>query len=150
MITNLDYEQIVEHMLRNVVREVLLITKEQGLPGEHHFYISFLTRHKDVELPDILLKTYPHEMPVVLQNQFYDLTVSEKDFSVVLSFNNVDHKIRVPFDAVTSFSDPHAKFGLKFEEKEDIEDVEEEPPVQDIHQEQGESNVVTLDAFRKK
>jgi uncharacterized protein len=110
----LRYDMMVEKALRGVVREALAVAAERGLPGSHHFYITFRTDMASVEIPDSLKAQYPHEMTIVLEHQFWDLQVDERQFSVTLSFRNLPQRLTVPFAAVTAFSDPSVKFGLEF------------------------------------
>ena len=109
-----DYERIVQDGLRRVVRSVLQEVSQRGLEDPHHFYISFRTDYPGVELPAFVKRANPEEITVVLQHQFWDLSVSDDSFSVVLSFQDTPHKIRVPFYAVLSFMDPGVRFGLHF------------------------------------
>ena len=113
----LDYQYLANRALRGVVREVLSITEELGsAPGEHHFYIEFLTQADGVEIPDHLVETYPERMTIVLQHQFKDLSVTDEGFSVTLWFKGQPAPLTIPYDAVTSFADPSVNFGLRFDE----------------------------------
>lgn len=109
-----NYDQLFEGTLHNVVRMVLDRIAEEGLPDDHHFYISFRTGHAGVTIPDHLLNRYPDEMTIVLQNQFWNLKVLDESFEVTLSFNNIQERVIVPFAAITSFVDPSVRFGLQF------------------------------------
>jgi uncharacterized protein len=124
----LRYDLMIESALRDVVRETLSTVAKNGLPGEHHFYITFLTHFPGVEIPDYLKKQYPEEMTIVLQYQFFGLKLSEDGFSVSLSFNNVKERLHIPLEAITTFADPSVNFALQFqtggEEIEDGEDAE--------------------------
>lgn len=112
---SIDYQALVQEALRGVVRAALrLVEKEGRLPGAHHFYIAFHTRHPGVKVSEAILQRYPQEMTIVLQHQFWDLHVGEEDFQVTLSFNNVSEKLSVPFAAVKNFFDPSTRFGLQF------------------------------------
>ena len=112
----LDYDYLTQKALRNVIADVLTITAEMGeAPGEHHFYIEFLTQAPGVSLPDHLIETYPDRMTIVLQHQFSNLKVEDEGFSVTLSFKGKPSNLEIPFDAVTSFADPSVKFGLRFD-----------------------------------
>jgi uncharacterized protein len=111
----LRYDKMVEQALRSVVRESIQNAAKNGLPGEHHFYISFHTGFEGVEIPDYLKKQYPEEMTIVLQYQFIGLKVEPDHFSVTLSFNNVKERLRVPFAAITTFADPAVNFALQFQ-----------------------------------
>jgi uncharacterized protein len=98
-----------------VLRRVLTDAAEHGLPGEHHFFITFLSTAEGVKLSPRLLAQYPEEMTVILQHQFWDLTVTEDRFEVGLSFGGIPERLVVPFNSIKSFSDPAAPFGLQFE-----------------------------------
>ncbi len=113
-ITTLSYERMVEDALRGVLREALRITAKQGLPGAHHFYITFDTTAPGVQISASLKALHPNEMTIVLQHQFWDLQVEEERFAIGLSFHGVQQRLSIPFAAVTAFADPHAKFGLQF------------------------------------
>ena len=111
---SINYELLVEDSLRTVVRGALAIVQEYGLPGECHFYITFRTQAVGVQLDDTLKEGNPQEMTIVLQHQFWDLTVEENQFSVGLSFSGIQHQLVIPFSAVTHFTDPSVGFGLQF------------------------------------
>jgi len=111
----LRYDRMVEDALRSVVRRALIHVGREGLPGNHHFYITFRTDHKDAEIPAALRERYPGEMTIVLQHQFWGLEVDEDQFCVTLSFADVPHRLVVPFAAVTAFADPSVRFGLQFD-----------------------------------
>lgn len=110
----IDYEYLVEEALRSVVRKSLKLVEEDGLFGETHFYITFMTTHSGVAIDSALLADHPETMTIVLQYQFADLTVANDHFSVTLFFGGKPSPMRIPFDAVTSFSDPSVGFGLQF------------------------------------
>lgn len=111
----LRYDRMVEDALRSVVRRALVHVAERGLPGSHHFYITFRTDHSDSDIPQALRDRYPGEMTIVLQHQFWGLEVDEDKFCVTLSFADVPHRLVVPFAAVTAFADPSVRFGLQFD-----------------------------------
>jgi hypothetical protein len=118
------YDLLVQDALKGVVRKVLIDAKD-GLPGEHHFYISFQTDFPGVRLSNRLREKYPQEMTIVLQHQFWDLNVTEHTFEVGLSFSGIPERLLIPFDALTGFFDPSVQFGLKFDSQdEDAEDEE--------------------------
>jgi len=156
----IPYDEIINDALRAVVGHVLSEVAVSGLPGKHHFYIAFKTQYPGVDIPKHLLERYPDEMTIVINNRFWDLQVEEDHFSVGLSFNQVPAKLVVPFDAVVGFVDPSVNFALQFQPKD--ADGEMQIDEQDEEEEEGEapapppapitdgSNVVTLDAFRKK
>jgi hypothetical protein len=165
------YDILAQDALRGVVRKVLSEVARTGLPGEHHFYISFLTRAPGVRISSRLLSQYPEEMTIVLQHQYWDLQVTEHAFEVGLSFNGVPERLLVPFAALKGFLDPSVQFGLQFEVIQRPEmalaeaaEQEEEPaekpaagpaaktepePAKD-EAPAGEAQIVSLDAFRKK
>jgi uncharacterized protein len=109
------YDLLVQEALKGVVRKVLTEAGKDGLPGDHHFYVSFRTDFPGAKLSARLREKYPQEMTIVLQHQFWDLIINEQTFEVGLSFSGVPEKLVVPFDAVTGFFDPSVQFGLKFE-----------------------------------
>ena len=115
----LRYDLLVQEALKGVVRRVLTDAAKDGLPGEHHFYISFRTDKAGVRLSSRLRERYPEDMTIVLQHQFSGLTVTDQAFEVGLSFSNVPERLRIPFDALTGFFDPSVQFGLKFETQDD-------------------------------
>jgi hypothetical protein len=110
----LRYEQMMQQALRGVMREALSHVAAQGLPGQHHFYITFRTEHPGVLIPDSLRRKFPREMTIVLQYQFWGLAVDDGGFEVTLSFDSKHERLVVPFMAVTAFVDPSAQFGLQF------------------------------------
>lgn len=131
-IPGFNYEEMVEDALRGVLRRALEMTIEEGLPGEHHFYITFSTEAPGVKIADRLRAQHPETMTIVLQHQFHDLLVSQDMFSVRLSFGGRMETLEIPFSAVTAFADPHAKFGLQFhvgllddEDDDDLADFED-------------------------
>ncbi len=165
--TIIDYEELVQDALRSVVKHVLDEAAKKGLPGGHHFYVSFATSHPGVDLPDYLHDLYPDDITIVLQHEFWDLVVEDKTFSVTLCFNDVHERLTIPFDSIISFVDPSVKFGLQFTPTES--DFMEEEPVVDEKpakaktsknkqkadaapkEKEGDgSNIVTLDSFRRK
>lgn len=113
------YDLLVQDALKGVVRKVLTDATRHGLPGEHHFYISFLTGHPGVHLSNRLREKYPQEMTIVVQHQFWDLHVGESAFEIGLSFSNIPERLHIPFDALTGFFDPSVQFGLKFNSNDD-------------------------------
>jgi hypothetical protein len=112
---HIRYDVLARDALRGVLRRVLADAAEHGLPGEHHFFITFLSTADGVKLSPRLLAQYPEEMTIILQHQFWDLDVSEDRFEVGLSFGGVPERLLVPFNAIKSFFDPSVQFGLQFE-----------------------------------
>lgn len=109
------YDVLVQQALRSVVRKVLADGARDGLPGAHHFYISFDTHAAGVKITQRLRDMYPEEMTIVLQHQYWDLSVGETGFEVNLSFEKIPERLIIPYEAITGFFDPSVKFGLKFE-----------------------------------
>lgn len=161
--TKIDYEIMVQDALRNVMRESLSIVARTGsLPGNHHMYISFHTNFPGVDLPEYLHDEYPEEITIVLQYEFWDLEVEKDRFHVTLCFNDIHERLTIPFAAISSFVDPSVKFGLQFDVDLAVREIPAEietekkkraprkkAKTEEVHVE-GDSNVITLDAFRKK
>jgi uncharacterized protein len=150
----LDYAGFLQDALREMVRRVLEHVAEEGMPGEHHFFIGFRTDHPDVRMPAFLRDQYPEEIRIILQNQFWDLEVDEEAFSVSLSFAAARQRLTVPFGALTEFRDPAANLLLAFEpgrgagimaEPEPPPEPEPEPP-----KPSGPGSVVQFERRRKK
>ena len=112
------YDALVDDALRSVVRRVLRQVADKGLPGSHHFYISFRSTDPGVTLPEYLRAKYPEEMTIVLQHQYWDLIIGEESFEVTVSFNKQQERIKVPFAALSAFVDPSVRFGLQFDRKD--------------------------------
>lgn len=158
----LRYDRMVERALRGVVRDALTLVSQQGLPADHHFYITFATRHAGVQIPRYLYEQYADEMTIVLQYQFYGLDVEADRFGVTLSFGGKHERLVVPFAAITTFADPAVNFALQFQTAGDDEDdllAEKELSPMTTPEDEGtgegqptddDGNVVTLDSFRKK
>ncbi|OPY94817.1 hypothetical protein A5906_11240 [Bradyrhizobium sacchari] len=167
---HIRYDVLARDALRGVLRKVLTDAASHGLPGEHHFFITFVSKAEGVKLSSRLLAQYPEEMTIILQHQFWDLTVLEDRFEVGLSFGGIPERLVVPFSAIKSFLDPSVKFGLQFDTSdvaevapenlpaapaassvsvpaaaEKVETTEEPTPPN-----QGGAEVVRLDRFRKK
>lgn len=121
------YDEMVEEALRGVLRKALTITARQGLPGDHHFYITFQSQHPGVQMAASLRAQHPDSMTIVLQNQFWDLVVDDDHFAVTLSFGGRRERIAIPFAAITAFADPHATFGLQFQNRDDDDDPWADP-----------------------
>jgi hypothetical protein len=116
------YDLQVQEALRGVVRKVLADASRDGLPGEHHFYITFRTQAQGVDLSNRLRDQYPEEMTIILQYQFWDLKVDDEGFEVGLHFKNIPERLHIPFEAISGFYDPSVQFGLKFEAQGDESD----------------------------
>lgn len=144
----INYDKLVEKSLKNVVIEALRIAADEGLPGEHHYYISFKTNHPVARISAQLLNQYPEDMTIVLQHQFANLMLGDTYFEVDLSFSGIPQTLRIPYDAITYFADPHAKFALSFSyEEQNIIDIEEETQTIEAS---APAPVISLDEYRKK
>jgi hypothetical protein len=148
----LQYDRMVEGALRSVVREALAEAAKRGLPGDHHFYVTFRTKAPGVVLPHYLTAEFPDEMTIVLQHQFWDLTVDDVDLAVTLSFRGKNERLRIPLMAITAFADPSVNFGLKFVAEAATTPAEKPAPATTAEPTATPeaANVVALDAFRKK
>ncbi|MCR8549656.1 ClpXP protease specificity-enhancing factor SspB [Salipiger sp. P9] len=150
----IDYGNLMHRAMRGLIHDVLTGVQQHGLPGEHHFFITFDTQHPDVEIADWLSDRYPGEMTVVLQHRFDDLEVNSEGFAVTLSFGEAPERLYIPYDAIKTFVDPSVEFGLRFETHDD-EDEDDPTPPEDDPDGPGESEtprdaeVVRLDSFRK-
>ncbi len=169
----LQYDKMVKAALRDVVRQALEHAARSGLPGNHHFYLTFKAGHAGVKLPEHLRAQYPDEMTIVLQHQFWGLEVNPEYFEVTLSFNDVAERLTIPFEALTAFVDPSVKFGLQLQAPPSAQIPEAKEPSspasagsespkepdgpaagkqgpEDKEEEGGPDKIVSLDAFRKK
>ncbi|HEV7324059.1 MAG TPA: ClpXP protease specificity-enhancing factor SspB [Bosea sp. (in: a-proteobacteria)] len=124
----LRYDLMVQDALKGVVRKILSEAGRDGLPGEHHFYITFRTTAPGVRLSQRLREKHPDEMTIVLQHQFWDLNVSDHAFEVGLSFSGVPERLLIPYDAITTFFDPSVQFGLKFETQDAVGEAQASEP----------------------
>lgn len=154
----IDYGNLMHRAMRGLIREVLLGVRDNGLPGQHHFFITFDTMHPDVEIADWLSDRYPDEMTIVMQHWYDNLDVTEDGFSVTLNFGEKPEPLYIPFDAVRTFVDPSVEFGLTFrsqdEDRDDEDDdaktpADEDDAAEDGAQQRPEADVVSLDSFRK-
>ena len=158
MTRSIDYGNLMHRAMRGLIQEVLVGVAKSGLPGKHHFFITFDTMHPDVEIADWLSDRYPGEMTIVLQHWFDGLEVTDEGFAVTLNFGDNPEPLYIPYDAIKTFVDPSVEFGLRFEtqedETEDDDEVEEAPmdemaepaPTQPKSE---KAQVVSLDSFRK-
>ena len=150
--SGLDYGGMMHRAMQGLIAEVLRQIARDGLPGEHHFFITFDTRDDGVEMADWLRERYPEEMTIVIQHWFDNLTVDDEGFGVTLNFGNSPEPLRIPFDALRTFVDPSVEFGLRFETQEtDDEDADDEDDSGDSPDDTppGGGEVVQLDRWRK-
>lgn len=160
----IHYSQLIDQSMRGVVRDVLKRVQLKGLPGNHHFYVSYLTTYPGVKMSEQLRAKYPREITIVMQHQFWDFKVEEQQFHVTMSFGGVPEKLTVPFAALTAFADPSVRFGLQFQPSElfeaeisgdEIAENAEKPAAPAAaasadESEGDEPKIISLDAFRKK
>jgi hypothetical protein len=162
----INYEKLTHKAMLNLISDILSSVSEEGLPGEHHFYISFKTQAPKVSISDSLMAQYPEEMTIVLQNQYENLIVTPDGFSVRLSFNHTPHDLYIPFAALTKFYDPSVSFGLVLDDmtvsatpspasdnlsEGDFEDSEEQKENKNQESENNPTGeVVSLENFRDK
>ena len=149
MAKSIDYGNLMHRAMRGLIQTVLKDVSAHGLPGAHHFFITFDTTVEGVEMADWLRSRYPGEMTIVVQHWFEDLHVTDEGFEITLNFGNQPEHLVIPFDAVRTFVDPSVEFGLRFETHEE-EDDEEEDPEDDPTPPQGDAQIVRLDKFRKQ
>lgn len=147
MIDEINYDVLMEKALKTVVVEALKVAAEEGLSDKNHFYITFQTSHPLVRMDSALLNKYPEEMTIVLQHQFANLLINDNYFEVDLSFNNIPHTIRVPWEAITYFADPYARFALSFSSPA-TGGVKTEETSQKVSG--GTADIISIDSFRKK
>lgn len=157
MSQEIDYGNLMHTAMRGLIRTVLQNVADHGLPGNHHFFITFDTRHPDAKLADWLRERYPDEMTVVMQHWFDNLDITADGFAVTLNFGDTPEPLYIPFDAIKTFVDPSVEFGLRFETAEDddedtSEEIEAAPEAdeeQDEPKKKADAEVVSLDSFRK-
>ncbi len=156
MSATIDYGSLMHRAMRGLIREVLMDVQENGLPGNHHFFVTFDTRQSDVNIAGWLRERYPTEMTVVMQHEFENLLVDETGFRVTMSFGDQPEELVIPFDAIRTFVDPSVEFGLRFETPDEDDDEEPTALVADeddvaeiVETPTGEAEVVSLDSFRK-
>ncbi|MGA0445113.1 MAG: SspB family protein [Paracoccaceae bacterium] len=154
MADEIDYGNLMHNAMRSLIQDVLTEVKNNGLPGEHHFFITFDTNHAGVEMASWLKDRYPTEITVVMQHWYDDLEVKDDGFSVTLNFGDTPEHLVIPYEAILTFVDPSVEFGLRFETNEEDEDTDEQKPTvskesnkDDTKKETGQ--VVSLDNFRK-
>lgn len=153
----IDYGGMMHRAMQGLIADVLEGVAEQGLPGNHHFFITFDTREDGVEMADWLRERYPEEMTIVIQNWFDGLKVTDEGFSITLNFGNSPETLVIPFDALRTFVDPSVEFGLRFESPDDDEDDDAEEDESDVgdgpaavpEKPSSGAEVVSLDKFRK-
>lgn len=154
MARQIDYGNLMHRALRGLIQEVLQDVADHGLPGAHHFFITFDTTHPDARLADWLRDRYPQEMTVVMQHWFDNLVVDDDGFAITLNFGDMPEPLYIPFDAVRTFVDPSVEFGLRFETQDSDDDDEDEDEdadegAEDEDAPRQDAEVVRLDTWRK-
>jgi uncharacterized protein len=150
MTRSIDYGNLMHRAMRGLIQNVLRDVAKNGLPGAHHFFITFDTTHPDVAIADWLKQRYPAEMTIVVQHWFENLEVTDEGFSITLNFGNQPEPLVIPFDALRTFVDPSVEFGLRFETHEEDDEDEEEDDDGDDDPPPKDAQVVQLDRFRKQ
>ena len=152
MTDSIDYGQLMHHAMRGLLAELLDHVGQNGLPGEHHFFITFDTTHEEVDMAKWLFESYPEEMTIVIQHWFENLETLDDGFTITLNFGDAPEPLYIPWDAVRTFVDPSVEFGLRFEAEGA---VPEESPMIEIDGTDEDAappkpaDVVSLDSFRK-
>ena len=158
MTFKINYEEIIKDSLKIAIKKLLLDVSLKGLPGDHHFYISFITNFPSVKIAEWMMQDYPKEMTIVIQNWFENLYVDDKGFSIVLNFKNKPEKLNIPFESIISFSDPSVNFSLQFEGSvsqnlETIMDIKEKDPQTQSDKDDLESekinNIIQFEKYKK-
>ncbi len=148
MARSIDYGNLMHRAMRGLIEQVLRDVAERGLPGEHHFFITFDTGHPGTQMADWLRDRYPGEMTIVIQHWFDAMHVDDDGFAITLNFGDQPEPLYIPFDAIRTFVDPSVEFGLRFETQEIEEDEEGDEDAPDSDDE-AKGEVVSLDSFRK-
>ncbi len=153
MARSIDYGNLMHRAMRGLIQSVLSDVADHGLPGNHHFFITFDTNHPDVAIADWLHTRYPDEMTIVVQHWFENLNVTDDGFTITLNFGNAPEPLVIPFDAVRTFVDPSVEFGLRFEthddDGDDDDDDDDDGTDDDDDHPRPEAEIVSLDKFRK-
>ena len=154
----IDYAQLMHNAMRGLMADLLRKIGKDGLPGEHHFFICFDTKHAGVDIADWLHERYPDEMTIVIQHWFDNLVVLDDRFSITLNFNDNPEPLVIPFDAIKTFVDPTVEFGLRFDDDTDEnndgpnDDIPESPMMEITEEDEtpkSDAEVISLDSFRK-
>ena len=145
----IDYGKLMHRAMRGLIQQVLRDVEAEGLPGAHHFFITFDTTHPEVAMADWLRTRYPAEMTVVMQHWYADLSVGEDGFGITLNFGDSPEPLYIPYDAIRTFVDPSVEFGLRFESHDAEDDDEEDEDEEDAPAASRDAEVVSLDSFRK-
>ena len=150
MARSIDYGNLMHQAMRGLIQTVLQDVSVHGLPGTHHFFITFDTTASGVEMADWLRSRYPGEMTIVIQHWFAGLVVTDEGFQITLNFGDNPEPLVIPFDAVRTFVDPSVEFGLRFETHEDDDEGDEDDPEDDPPPPTQDAQILRLDKFRKQ
>lgn len=157
MTRSIDYGRLMHRAMRGLIQDVLIDVRDNGLPGAHHFFITFETTHPEVRLADWLRERYPSEMTVVMQHWFEDLEVLDHGFGVTLNFGDSPENLFIPYNAIQTFVDPSVEFGLRFDSHDEEGEADEPLPLPalaetdepELPKRDAEAEIVSLDNFRK-
>ena len=158
MTFTINYEEIIKDSLKKAIKKLLQNVSLNGLPGDHHFYISFITSFTGVKIAEWMIKDYPNKMTIVIENWYENLNIDDKCFSIVLNFKNKPEKLTIPFDSIISFSDPSVNFSLKLENfvsenLENIMDLNETDSQLQPHNEalksEQDNNIIQFEKYKK-
>lgn len=139
------YDILTQDAMRGVVKKIITETAKAGLPGEHHFFVSFLTGFPNVRLSTRMRERYPDEMTIVIQHQYWDLKAHENSFEIGLSFDDIPESLSIPFAAIKGFFDPSVQFGLQFDIDSDVDDAEENLSDENPTDDEGDHEVVVIE-----
>ena len=145
----IDYQKILNQNMILVLKDILKKISKEGLSNNNHLYVTFITNHKKVEIPEWLKKKYPQEMTIVIQYEFYDLEVFKDYFSIVLSFNNLKTKLKIGFDSINSFADPSANFGLQLKKLINKNKEKEDNKNKNNNKLENKNNVINFSKYKK-
>ncbi len=140
----INYQNILNKNMLGVFKDVLKNIRDNGLSDNNHLYITFLTNHKEVKLPEWIIKNYPKEMTIVVQYEYYDIVINKNNFSITLSFNNIKTKIIIGYNAIVSFADPSANFGLILKNKKNNESINK-----NLKKVSKKNNVIKFSKYKK-
>ncbi len=141
----IQYQKILNKNMLNVLKDILITIRDNGLSNNNHLYITFFTNHKNVEIPNWLKKKYPEEMTIVVQYEYYDLKINEHNFSIVLSFNNIKTNLKIDYHSIVSFADPSANFGLILQKNNTLNELKKSSGIKKTKK----NNVINFSNYKK-
>lgn len=142
----INYQKILDKNMLNVLKDVLKKINDNGLSNNNHLYITFLTDHKNVELPNWIKQKYPEEMTIIIQHEYYDLKINKDDFSITLSFNDIKTRLKIGYDSILSFADPSANFGLILKKNNKQKKIKGSLKTKSLKND----NVINFSSYKKK